>query len=75
MVLGIQFSDLHSTGCFQSLSVLVNKEGFKVEANLFKLLARMIGPILGGQIYVSLGHAAPAFYGYDSYSNGNSSFI
>lgn len=26
-------------------------------------LARMIGPILGGQIYVSLGHAAPAFMG------------
>ncbi len=23
----------------------------------------MIGPILGGQIYVSLGHAAPAFMG------------
>lgn len=26
-------------------------------------LARIIGPILGGQIYVSLGHAAPAFMG------------
>lgn len=26
-------------------------------------LARMIGPIIGGQIYVSLGHAAPAFLG------------
>lgn len=26
-------------------------------------LARIIGPILGGQIYVSLGHAAPAFLG------------
>ncbi|HEX9025307.1 MAG TPA: MFS transporter [Clostridium sp.] len=26
-------------------------------------LARMIGPIIGGQIYVSLGHAAPAFMG------------
>ena len=26
-------------------------------------LARMIYPILGGQIYVSLGHAAPAFMG------------
>jgi len=26
-------------------------------------LARMIGPILGGQIYVSLGHATPAFMG------------
>ncbi|MDP4098792.1 MFS transporter [Paenibacillus sp. P96] len=26
-------------------------------------LARMIGPILGGQIYVSFGHAAPAFMG------------
>lgn len=26
-------------------------------------LARMIGPIVGGQIYVSLGHAAPAFMG------------
>ncbi|WP_160692300.1 MFS transporter [Clostridium sp. C2-6-12] len=26
-------------------------------------LARVIGPILGGQIYVSLGHAAPAFMG------------
>ncbi len=26
-------------------------------------LARMIGPIMGGQIYVSLGHAAPAFMG------------
>lgn len=23
----------------------------------------MIGPIIGGQIYVSLGHAAPAFMG------------
>ncbi|NSB89539.1 DHA1 family tetracycline resistance protein-like MFS transporter [Clostridium saccharobutylicum] len=26
-------------------------------------LARMIGPIIGGQMYVSLGHAAPAFMG------------
>lgn len=26
-------------------------------------LARMIGPIIGGQIYISLGHAAPAFMG------------
>ncbi|MGJ7910000.1 MFS transporter [Neobacillus sp. LXY-1] len=26
-------------------------------------LARIIGPIMGGQIYVSLGHAAPAFMG------------
>ncbi|MEI2316285.1 MFS transporter [Bacillus paramobilis] len=26
-------------------------------------LARMIGPIIGGQFYVSLGHAAPAFMG------------
>lgn len=26
-------------------------------------LAKMIGPIIGGQIYVSLGHAAPAFMG------------
>jgi MFS transporter, DHA1 family, tetracycline resistance protein len=26
-------------------------------------LARMIGPIIGGQIYVSLGHAAPFFMG------------
>lgn len=26
-------------------------------------LARMIGPIIGGKIYVSLGHAAPAFMG------------
>ncbi|MBM7867353.1 MFS transporter [Heliobacterium gestii] len=26
-------------------------------------LARMIGPVIGGQIYVSLGHAAPAFMG------------
>ncbi|GFZ33172.1 tetracycline resistance MFS efflux pump [Clostridium zeae] len=26
-------------------------------------LARMIGPIIGGQLYVSLGHAAPAFMG------------
>ncbi|EPD81766.1 MFS transporter [Paenibacillus sp. HGH0039] len=26
-------------------------------------LARMVGPIIGGQIYVSLGHAAPAFMG------------
>ncbi|MCF2718500.1 MFS transporter [Paenibacillus sp. UKAQ_18] len=26
-------------------------------------LARMMGPIIGGQIYVSLGHAAPAFMG------------
>ena len=26
-------------------------------------LARMIGPIIGGQIYVSLSHAAPAFMG------------
>jgi DHA1 family tetracycline resistance protein-like MFS transporter len=23
----------------------------------------MIGPVIGGQIYVSLGHAAPAFMG------------
>ncbi|MDU0201175.1 MFS transporter [Paenibacillus sp. MAH-36] len=26
-------------------------------------LARMIGPVIGGQIYVSFGHAAPAFMG------------
>ncbi len=26
-------------------------------------LARIIGPVVGGQIYVSLGHAAPAFMG------------
>jgi len=26
-------------------------------------LARMIGPIIGGQIYVSFGHASPAFMG------------
>ncbi len=26
-------------------------------------LARVIGPVVGGQIYVSLGHAAPAFMG------------
>lgn len=26
-------------------------------------LARMIGPIIGGQIYVSLGHTSPAFMG------------
>jgi DHA1 family tetracycline resistance protein-like MFS transporter len=26
-------------------------------------LARIIGPVIGGQIYVSLGHAAPAFMG------------
>lgn len=26
-------------------------------------LAKMIGPIIGGQMYVSLGHAAPAFMG------------
>ncbi len=26
-------------------------------------LARIIGPVLGGQIYVSLGHASPAFMG------------
>lgn len=26
-------------------------------------LARMIGPIIGGQIYVSIGHASPAFMG------------
>jgi DHA1 family tetracycline resistance protein-like MFS transporter len=26
-------------------------------------LARIIGPVLGGQIYVSIGHAAPAFMG------------
>ncbi|BFH63659.1 MFS transporter [Paenibacillus azoreducens] len=26
-------------------------------------LARMVGPIIGGQIYVSIGHAAPAFMG------------
>jgi DHA1 family tetracycline resistance protein-like MFS transporter len=26
-------------------------------------LTRIIGPIIGGQIYVFLGHAAPAFMG------------
>jgi DHA1 family tetracycline resistance protein-like MFS transporter len=26
-------------------------------------LARIIGPVLGGQIYVSQGHSAPAFMG------------
>lgn len=38
-------------------------------------LARMIGPIIGGQIYVSLGHSAPAFMGINPYSIGNTSFI
>ena len=26
-------------------------------------LARIIGPIIGGQIYIILGHSAPAFMG------------
>ena len=26
-------------------------------------LARMIGPVIGGQIYISLGHIAPAVMG------------
>ena len=38
-------------------------------------LARMIGPILGGQIYVSLGHAAPAFMGMILIVAAISSFI
>ncbi len=29
----------------------------------FQALARIIGPVLGGQIYVSQGHSAPAFMG------------
>jgi len=38
-------------------------------------LARMIGPIIGGQIYVSLGHAAPAFFGYDPNCSSNPHFV
>lgn len=47
-----------------SKSVDANEQG-KVQggSQSIQSLARIIGPIIGGQIYVSLGHAAPAFMG------------
>ncbi|SHN57244.1 MFS transporter, DHA1 family, tetracycline resistance protein [Paenibacillus sp. ov031] len=47
-----------------SKSVDSNEQG-RVQggSQSIQALARMIGPIIGGQIYVSLGHAAPAIMG------------
>lgn len=47
-----------------SKSVDSSKQGrIQGGSQSIQALARMIGPIIGGQIYVSLGHAAPAFMG------------
>ncbi|MFE7375452.1 MFS transporter [Bacillus cereus] len=47
-----------------SKSVSSNEQGrIQGGSQSIQALARMIGPIIGGQIYVSLGHAAPAFMG------------
>ncbi|WPC40195.1 MFS transporter [Clostridium sp. JS66] len=47
-----------------SKSVASNEQGrIQGGSQSIQALARMIGPIIGGQIYVALGHAAPAFMG------------
>lgn len=47
-----------------SKSVDSNEQGrIQGGSQSIQALARMIGPIIGGQIYVSIGHAAPAFMG------------
>ncbi|MBV7274068.1 MFS transporter [Clostridiaceae bacterium UIB06] len=47
-----------------SKSVNSNEQGrIQGGSQSIQALARMIGPIIGGQIYVSLGHASPAFMG------------
>ncbi|WP_336076921.1 MFS transporter [Paenibacillus sp. 203] len=47
-----------------SKSVNSNEQGrIQGGSQSIQALARMMGPIIGGQIYVSLGHAAPAFMG------------
>ncbi|MRZ79487.1 MFS transporter [Paeniclostridium sordellii] len=47
-----------------SRSVDANEQGrIQGGSQSIQALARIIGPIIGGQIYVSLGHSAPAFMG------------
>ncbi|MGG0663043.1 MFS transporter [Viridibacillus arvi] len=47
-----------------SKSVDSNEQGrIQGSSQSIQALARMIGPVIGGQIYVSIGHAAPAFMG------------
>lgn len=47
-----------------SKSVQASEQGrIQGGSQSIQALARIIGPIIGGQIYVSLGHAAPAFMG------------
>ncbi|MBU5673406.1 MFS transporter [Paenibacillus brevis] len=47
-----------------SKSVEAKKQGsIQGGSQAIQALARMIGPVIGGRIYVSLGHAAPAFMG------------
>ncbi len=47
-----------------SKSVQASEQGrIQGGSQSIQALARIIGPIIGGKIYVSLGHAAPAFMG------------
>ncbi|MEW9698426.1 MFS transporter [Paenibacillus sp. SI8] len=47
-----------------SKSVASSEQGrIQGSSQSIQALARIIGPVIGGQIYVSLGHAAPAFMG------------
>ncbi|MED3963385.1 MFS transporter [Niallia taxi] len=47
-----------------SKSVQASEQGrIQGGSQSIQALARIIGPLIGGQIYVSLGHAAPAFMG------------
>ncbi|MFE6170130.1 MFS transporter [Viridibacillus arvi] len=47
-----------------SKSVDASEQGrIQGSSQSIQALARMIGPIIGGQIYVSIGHASPAFMG------------
>ncbi len=63
MVLGIQFSGSLFNGMLSKSGGSSEQGRIQGGSQSIQALARMIGPIIGGQIYVSLGHAAPAFMG------------
>ncbi|UJF35700.1 MFS transporter [Paenibacillus hexagrammi] len=53
-----------SMGGMISKSVDASEQGrIQGGSQSIQALARIIGPVIGGQIYVSMGHAAPAFMG------------
>ena len=53
-----------SFGGMLSKSVSSGEQGrIQGGSQAIQALARIVGPIVGGQIYVSLGHAAPSIMG------------